>query len=105
MGRHRRDVSNSTVATVDTTRTRWLPETAILKPLPASMYADSDSWPCFVLTDATVYLKDGKRMANPLLPDFPFVVRGKLEVDGRDEDQRAWCMLPGRKICQTNANW
>lgn len=94
MAGHRRNVSNSTVATVDGSRTIWQPEIDFLKPLPEHMLSDTDSWPCFVLTDATVYLKDGKRLANPLLPDGPFVVRGKLEVDEKDRDQRRLCMLP-----------
>jgi hypothetical protein len=93
---HRRKVSNSTVATVDNSRTKWLPETAILKPLKnIEANENSDQWPCFVLTDATVYLKDGKRMANPLLPDGPFVVRGQVHVDDKEKDQREARMLPG----------
>lgn len=94
-GRHRRKVSNSTVATIDTSRTKWLKETDILKPLPLEQRgeADSEDWPCFVLTDATVYLKDGKRLANPLLPNQPWVVRGKLEVDVKEH--RQYCTEPG----------
>lgn len=92
-GRHRRKVSNSTVDTIDNSRTRWLKETDILKPMPADIrtIALSSEWPCFVLTDATVYLKDGKRPANPLLPNQPWVVRGKLEVDAKE--QRHLCMF------------
>lgn len=86
-GRHRRKVSSSTVATVDDSPTRWLKETDILKPMSEEIRgADSShEWPCFVLTDATVYLKDGKRPANPLLPNQPWVVRGKLEVDVKEQ--------------------
>ncbi|OIW29944.1 hypothetical protein CONLIGDRAFT_714399 [Coniochaeta ligniaria NRRL 30616] len=94
MAGHRRNVSNSTVATVDSSRTRWRPETDFLKPLPEKMLSNSDEWPCFVLTDATVYLKDGKRPANPLLPDGPFVVRGRLEVDGKEKEQRKCLVNP-----------
>jgi hypothetical protein len=92
---HGRNGSNSTVATVDNSRTRWLPEIAILKPLKLTKETeDSNTWPCFVLTDVTVFLKDGKRMANPLLPDGPFVVRGRLDVDDKVKEQRKACMPP-----------
>jgi len=86
-GRHRRKISNSTVATIDTSQTRWLKESDIVKPMPEDIrgVANSNKWPCYVLTDATVYLKDGKRLANPLLPNQPWVVRGKLEVDPKEQ--------------------
>lgn len=91
---HRRRVSNSTVATVDASRTKWRPETDILKPTPAEFYDETDQWATFVLTDATVYTKDGKRLANPLLPDGPFVIRGKVEVDVENKQQREACTFP-----------
>lgn len=95
---HRR-ASNSTVETVDSaggnSRPTYHNETTILrqlKDIPDN--ADSDNWPCFVLSNATVYHKDGKRMANPLLalPEKPIVVRGKLEVDQMEPDERTSCL-------------
>ncbi|KAK3944171.1 hypothetical protein QBC46DRAFT_375569 [Diplogelasinospora grovesii] len=79
-GRKRR-ASNSTVATVDDTHIRHQREASVLKPTSANE-PDSE-WPCYVLTDAVIYRKDGKTLANPLHVDLegPMVVRGKLEVD------------------------
>ncbi|GAB1315041.1 hypothetical protein MFIFM68171_05251 [Madurella fahalii] len=77
----RRRASNSTVATVDDSQVRWAKESSILKPSPRGI-PDND-WPCYVLTDATIYRKDGKTLANPLLVHVqgPLVIRGLLEVD------------------------
>jgi hypothetical protein len=49
---------------------------------------DND-WPCYVLTDATIYLKDGKTLANPLLVYVHglMVVRGFLE-----EPKKEWAV-------------
>ncbi|KAL1881150.1 hypothetical protein VTK73DRAFT_4597 [Phialemonium thermophilum] len=82
MARRRRRVSNSTVATFDSTQTQWASESSILKSLtPAD--EDPDGWPCFVLADAVILHKDRKRLANPLFVDTegPFVVRGVVEFD------------------------
>lgn len=80
----RRRASNSTVATVDDSQIRWAKESSILKPSPRDV-PDND-WPCYVLTDATIYRKDGKTLANPLLVHLqgPLVIRGLLEVDDDD---------------------
>ncbi|KAL2257035.1 hypothetical protein VTK26DRAFT_754 [Humicola hyalothermophila] len=77
----KRRSSNSTVATVDDSRIRWTKESAVLKPVPRDV--PDGQWPCYVLADATVYMKDGKTLANPLLVGLegPFIVRGLLEVD------------------------
>lgn len=77
----KRRASSSTVATVDDSRIRWTKESSVLKPVPGDL-PDCD-WPCYVLTDATIYLKDGKTLANPLLVHVhgPLVVRGLLEAD------------------------
>ena len=60
----------------------YLPERATLKPVPKN--AVPDDWPCYVLEDTTIYLKDGKTIANLLYAELqsPFVVRGRLVVDG-----------------------
>ncbi|KAK4189624.1 hypothetical protein QBC35DRAFT_379721 [Podospora australis] len=60
---------------------RYIKDTTILKP--ASADVDSNEWPTYVLTDATVYRKDGRTIANPLLVhvEGPLVIRGHLEID------------------------
>lgn len=90
MAGRRRRVSNSTVATFDLSHASWMDETRVLQPL-SSNSEDSNDWPCFVLKDAVVLHKDGKRLANPLLIDTegPFIVRGKLEVD-REQRHRKY---------------
>lgn len=79
--RRRRASSASTTGVVGSSQTRWAQESAILKPKPQDSH--SDSWDCYVLTDATIYRKDGKTLANPLFVDVegPLIVRGFLEVD------------------------
>ncbi|KAL2016698.1 hypothetical protein VTK56DRAFT_3161 [Thermocarpiscus australiensis] len=80
----RRRASDSTVETVDYSRVRWVKESSVLRRQPPTV-SDND-WPCYVLTDATIYRKDGKTLANPLLvhAQGPLVVRGFLEVDEDD---------------------
>lgn len=80
-GRRKRRASNSTVATVDDSHIRWAKESSVLKPAPQNI-TDND-WPVYVLTDATIYRKDGITLANPLLVHLqgPIVVRGFLEVE------------------------
>jgi hypothetical protein len=71
-----------------------------VKPMEEEIraFSSSNKWPCYVLTDATVYLKDGKRPANPLLPNQPWVVRGRLEVDPKEQrDMRT--VVPRRPRC------
>ncbi|AEO63448.1 uncharacterized protein THITE_2108723 [Thermothielavioides terrestris NRRL 8126] len=84
--RRRRASSTSTVASPDRTHyKRRVKESAVLKPAPRDI-PDSE-WPCYVLTEATIYrrLRDGKTLvlANPLLVhvEGPLVVHGYLEVD------------------------
>ncbi|KAL2136390.1 hypothetical protein VTI74DRAFT_4034 [Chaetomium olivicolor] len=82
--RRRRASSSSSAAAVaatDHAHIRWTKESAVLKP--ASREISDSEWPCYVLTDATIYRKDGKTLANPLLVhvEGPLVVRGLLEVD------------------------
>lgn len=85
MGRRRR-VSSSTVSSTDLRKTVWAKETAVLKPVVAG-----EELPEFVLTDATIYAKDGKMLANPLFLNQstvgPVVVRGKLEPVERVQDK------------------
>ncbi|RYP48045.1 hypothetical protein DL768_005967 [Monosporascus sp. mg162] len=82
--RKQRAPSVSTVATVDDNAIRYLPESAVLKPVPAR--ALTDDWPCFLLVEATVYHRNGS-MANLLHVDLegPFIVRGRLEVEKDQE--------------------
>ncbi|KAH6641613.1 hypothetical protein F5144DRAFT_643045 [Chaetomium tenue] len=79
--RRRRASSASTPADADPTQIRWAKESSILKPTPRDL-PDND-WPCYVLTDATIYQKDGRTLGNPLLVHLqgPLIVRGLLEVD------------------------
>jgi hypothetical protein len=78
--RRRRASSASTAEPIDHSQIRWKKESSVLKPAPRDI-SDND-WPCYVLKDATVYRKDGKTLANPLLVHLegPLVVRGILEV-------------------------
>ncbi|KAK4151804.1 hypothetical protein C8A00DRAFT_45036 [Chaetomidium leptoderma] len=82
-GRPRRAGASSTptAATVDQSNNRWAKESSVLKPAPHDLL--DHAWHCYVLTDATIYRKDGKTLANPLLVNIqgPLVVRGYLEVD------------------------
>lgn len=97
MGKHQRKVSSSTVATtIDNSRVRWQHESTILKRLPnnTANAENTNDWPCFVLREAVVYSKDRKRLANPLLPEWPFVVRGILEVDDDGKDCRMLLYCP-----------
>jgi hypothetical protein len=68
-------------------------ETSVMRSIPSGM--PSDDWPCFVLTDAVVYHRDGRTMANPLHADLegPFMVRGKLEVEDREQQTYRGCTL------------
>ena len=65
-------------------------ELAVLRPRPEDI--PDDDWPGYVLNDATIYRKDGKTLANPLLLSLEgnLVVRGQLEIDDPD-------LLPNRK--------
>ncbi|KAI0592845.1 hypothetical protein F4775DRAFT_580589 [Biscogniauxia sp. FL1348] len=85
VGRRRRGVSISTVATVDEDAIRFYEENTILKPV--SPRAHPDDWPCFLLVDATVYHRDGT-IANLLHVDLegPFIIRGRVEVE-KDQDR------------------
>ncbi|KAI1437522.1 hypothetical protein GGR50DRAFT_77837 [Xylaria sp. CBS 124048] len=80
VGRRRRAVSSSTVATIDQETVRFYKESSILKPVDPELHCDD--WPCFLLLDATVYRRDGT-IVNQLHVDLegPFVVRGRLELE------------------------
>ena len=95
MAGRRRRISNSTVATFDNSHVNLIDETTVLARL-ASDKEDSDNWPCFVLTDATILHKDGKRLANPLFVDTegPFIIRGNLELEKNDPSRM--CPAPER---------
>ncbi|KAJ2903994.1 hypothetical protein MKZ38_009049 [Zalerion maritima] len=100
MGRGRpRKTSVSSVETIDEDEIPYSPENAIVQPLSPTQLTNSDSWPCFMLTDAVVYYRDSES-GNPethwtgnLLHanyDGPFVVRGKLDAEdneGRLQDE------------------
>ncbi|KAL2162625.1 hypothetical protein VTH06DRAFT_6461 [Thermothelomyces fergusii] len=79
--RRRRASSTSTTAPPDHSQIRWTKESLVLRPAPQDV-PDSE-WPCYVLTDATIYRSDGETLANPLLVHLegPLIVRGLLEVD------------------------
>jgi hypothetical protein len=80
-GRRRlRAASTSTVATVDEDAVKYQKENQVLRPAPPG--DRPDDWPCFLLTDATVYDKNGE-MANLLHVDLegPFMVRGLLTIE------------------------
>ncbi|KAL7625081.1 hypothetical protein AAE478_004295 [Parahypoxylon ruwenzoriense] len=83
-GRRRRAASNSTVSTIDGTAIQYYKEDSVLKPVSARVH--TDDWPCFLLTDATVYHRDGT-MANLLHVDLegPFIVRGRVEIEKDQE--------------------
>lgn len=63
-------------------RIKYVPERAALKPVPKN--ADPDNWPCYVLEDTTIFLKDGRTIGNLLRAELEgsYVVRGRLVVDG-----------------------
>ncbi|KAI1406481.1 hypothetical protein F4819DRAFT_481593 [Hypoxylon fuscum] len=84
VGRRRRALSNSTVATIDQSVIQFYKEESILKGAPTR--AHTDDWPCFELTDATVYHRDGT-LANLLHVDLegPFIVRGRLQIEKDQE--------------------
>ncbi|KAI1332023.1 hypothetical protein F5Y16DRAFT_358338 [Xylariaceae sp. FL0255] len=79
-GRGRRATSTSTVATIDQANVTYYTESSVLKPINPN--ENSDDWPCFLLSEAAVYHRDGT-LANQLHADMegPTVVRGKLEVE------------------------
>ncbi|KAI1096681.1 hypothetical protein F5B19DRAFT_434023 [Rostrohypoxylon terebratum] len=83
-GRRRRAPSNSTVATVDEAALQYYQEETVMKPVSSRIHADD--WPCFLLTDATVYHKNGT-LANLLHVDLegPLIVRGKVEIEKDQE--------------------
>ncbi|KAI0881060.1 uncharacterized protein GGS22DRAFT_75157 [Annulohypoxylon maeteangense] len=83
-GRRRRAPSNSTVATIDEAAIQYYQEETVLKT--ASSRAHPDDWPCFLLTDATIYHRNGT-LANLLHVDLegPLIVRGRLEIEKDQE--------------------
>ncbi|KAI0119351.1 hypothetical protein F4814DRAFT_236617 [Daldinia grandis] len=76
--------SDSTVQTVDETALEYYREDSVLKPVAARVH--TDDWPCFLLTNATIFHKDGT-LANLLHVDLegPLIVRGKLEIEKDQE--------------------
>ncbi|KAL2268698.1 hypothetical protein VTJ83DRAFT_3544 [Remersonia thermophila] len=88
--RRRRSVSSPSPAAVpDSLRTRWVKELEMLKPVDKAK-EDEDEWPIFELNNATIYRKDGRTLANPLLVhvEGPLIVRGHVVVDLEDENQK-----------------
>ncbi|KAI0122843.1 hypothetical protein BJ170DRAFT_114412 [Xylariales sp. AK1849] len=86
-----RAASISTVDTIDEHSITYQKEDQVLRPAPPGSL--SDDWPCFLLTNATVYNKHGA-MANLLLVDLegPFMVRGLLTI----EPDQAACLVKGQ---------
>ncbi|KAM7188325.1 hypothetical protein V8F20_010608 [Naviculisporaceae sp. PSN 640] len=74
--------------------TRYVKEESILYPKPLDM--PDEHWPCYVLTDATVYRSDGKTIANPLHVnlDGPMVIRGRMSIDSSEGDAIANLVNP-----------
>lgn len=75
---------------------RYVKEELVLKPKSES--TTDASWPCYVLTEATVYRSDGRTIANPLHVHLegPMVIRGKLVIDDEDDDavsNRMACLI------------
>jgi hypothetical protein len=94
--RRRRSSSASSIETGHSSQIRYWKESRILKP--ASRDVPDVDWPIYVLTDATIYRKDGKTLANPLLVNVqgPMVVRGfleEIEDDDDDHDKPSNCEL------------
>ncbi|KAK5631021.1 hypothetical protein RRF57_006736 [Xylaria bambusicola] len=59
---------------------RHYKETSVLKPVSPSTH--TDDWPCFLLSEATVHMRDGNLMDLLNVDLFgPFIVRGKLEIE------------------------
>ncbi|KAG0648863.1 hypothetical protein D0Z07_4976 [Hyphodiscus hymeniophilus] len=69
-------------AEVHGNKIKYIAETEALRRVGKNLHPDD--YPCFVLEDTTVYLQDGKTVANLLNAELqgPFVVRGRLVVDG-----------------------
>jgi hypothetical protein len=74
-------ISTSAGTASNSTQIRWVNESLLLKPRPQDVPAND--WPTYVLNDATVYRKDGKTLANPLLLPLEgsVVIRGRIEAD------------------------
>ncbi|KAI0525478.1 hypothetical protein F5B22DRAFT_590121 [Xylaria bambusicola] len=63
---------------------RHYKETSVLKPVSPSTH--TDNWPCFLLSEATVHMRDGSLMDLLNVDLFgPFIVRGKLEIEKDNE--------------------
>lgn len=87
-GRRRlRATSASTVDTVDEQSIKYMQEQQVIRP-PAPGVPANDR-PCFLLTEAIVYNKDGQ-MANLLHAELegPFMIRGIMVVE---PDQSSSC--------------
>jgi hypothetical protein len=67
---------------------RWVKENTVLKPVTPG--SDDSTWPVFVLKEATIYRKDGRTLANPLMAHLegPYIIRGVLEVDDSEHYSR-----------------
>src|SRR5512142_2813418 len=102
--------SDSSVATVHEASVVWRKETAVLRKKDADL--DTDEWPIFVLNDATVYKKDRRTLANALEMDFegPFVVRGRLDINLKDQGRYCECLRvnsapPETPLTCANPQW
>ncbi|KAI1178423.1 hypothetical protein F4777DRAFT_594675 [Nemania sp. FL0916] len=63
---------------------RYYKESSILKPVSPSTH--TDDWPCFLLVDASVHLRNGSMVSQLDVDSLgPFVVRGRLEVEVDNE--------------------
>lgn len=88
-GRRRRTTSNSTVATVDDRTVKWTKELSFLKRAPN----DLDEWSSFEMSDAVIYHKDGKTVANLLNIDLegPYIVRGRVDASEKQYSKLRTC--------------
>lgn len=69
-------------------RVKYTAEADVLKPVTRSVHPDD--YPCFILEDAAVYLKDKKTIGNLLNAELrgACVVRGRLVIE---EESRNRC--------------
>ncbi|KAI0490548.1 hypothetical protein F4859DRAFT_458358 [Xylaria cf. heliscus] len=85
MTRRKRRAPPASTATPEYQETaRHYKETSVLKPVSPS--TNTDDWPCFLLSDATVHLPNGV-LANQLEVDLfgPYIIRGRLELEKDNE--------------------
>ena len=59
----------------------------VLKPLGPDIAKNADDWPCFMVTEATIYDQKGSCMSLlETTTKGPFILFGKLEFEDGDEN-------------------